>query len=706
LTLASGATVLDTTGVLKIEPAGTASNLSTLNWNGGTVDGSLANGGLIVIDFSNASLLRSGMLTSSGVVQQERDLFCTEGVIDNQGAWHIRGSLRLGAGSGSAFINRATLERPASAPAATSTIEIPLQCETGSAVNAASGTIRVAGGGTVTGDTTVTAMAGAQVAINSAFVVEAALDFAGQGEVLLDGNASLEVINGGDISNDLGGPASGFAGRLRIAGAEITSVEGTGKRHTGRGGGMGSLVNRGLIEWSEGTLHEGVSLLNEAGAEVRIVEGATTATLGQSGFVFNSGILVHQAGTLALEGGYLGIESGGALECLAGQVVATPPGIVRIVPNGQMRKLGPATFTVHAPLDNRDTVRVDGGELRLNGDVLQLSDGRLAGGTWIACDGVLRFPEQVNELLSCDLRGSFDTLPNVCLFSVGADAFLTPCTSYQTPGPLSVGGTVSATEGDLTVNGALMNSGGTCIASGPYVITVNGDCSNSSLIDRSLIHLQGGSLEVTGTITNGEPELDNGLLDEMEPSLVIGSRGEIRGAITCVRLVNHERLSPGGRGGIGIMGLHGDLVLMPGAILNLDVAGAVPGVQHDQYMIEGDVHAGGVLEVTFPPGFTAQPGQSFRVLEVSDGVITGAFEGLLHNAGDDVTISVVQGGDHIDLMVTCLGDVTGDGTVDFADLNEVLDQWGSDGLAGDVNGDGDVNFADLNELLDAWGSEC
>ena len=58
----------------------------------------------------------------------------------------------------------------------------------------------------------------------------------------------------------------------------------------------------------------------------------------------------------------------------------------------------------------------------------------------------------------------------------------------------------------------------------------------------------------------------------------------------------------------------------------------------------------------------------------------------------------------------CAGDATGDGAVNFADLNAVLDAWGSAGPEGDVHpapeGDGAVNFADLNLVLDQWGTTC
>lgn len=56
----------------------------------------------------------------------------------------------------------------------------------------------------------------------------------------------------------------------------------------------------------------------------------------------------------------------------------------------------------------------------------------------------------------------------------------------------------------------------------------------------------------------------------------------------------------------------------------------------------------------------------------------------------------------------CPGDGNFDGSVNFADLNNVLSQFGQAGLflSGDVNGDGVVNFADLNLVLSNFGVVC
>jgi len=53
---------------------------------------------------------------------------------------------------------------------------------------------------------------------------------------------------------------------------------------------------------------------------------------------------------------------------------------------------------------------------------------------------------------------------------------------------------------------------------------------------------------------------------------------------------------------------------------------------------------------------------------------------------------------------TIVGDLTGDGAVDGADLSTVLSSWGVEGpaLPADLNHDGVINGADLSFVLSNW----
>lgn len=57
----------------------------------------------------------------------------------------------------------------------------------------------------------------------------------------------------------------------------------------------------------------------------------------------------------------------------------------------------------------------------------------------------------------------------------------------------------------------------------------------------------------------------------------------------------------------------------------------------------------------------------------------------------------------------CPGDVDGSGTVDLADLNAILAQFGSEvepGSAGDFDGSGVIDLPDLNAVLSMFGESC
>ncbi len=54
----------------------------------------------------------------------------------------------------------------------------------------------------------------------------------------------------------------------------------------------------------------------------------------------------------------------------------------------------------------------------------------------------------------------------------------------------------------------------------------------------------------------------------------------------------------------------------------------------------------------------------------------------------------------------CAGDANGDNTVNFDDLNMVLDLWTTTDAAADLDESGLVDFGDLNEVLARWGNTC
>ncbi len=84
--------------------------------------------------------------------------------------------------------------------------------------------------------------------------------------------------------------------------------------------------------------------------------------------------------------------------------------------------------------------------------------------------------------------------------------------------------------------------------------------------------------------------------------------------------------------------------------------------------------------------------------------ITTAVDAVIGPLGE--VSAEISGVSRVRARIMLEGDATGDGVVNFADLNAVLSEFGSTGdlVEGDVNCDGVVNFADLNAVLSNFGA--
>ena len=86
----------------------------------------------------------------------------------------------------------------------------------------------------------------------------------------------------------------------------------------------------------------------------------------------------------------------------------------------------------------------------------------------------------------------------------------------------------------------------------------------------------------------------------------------------------------------------------------------------------------------------------------------------VNDDGDDDIVALTKSssfaGDSIPSIATsaiteeqCVGDFDGSGTVDGADLAQLLGAWGTTETKFDLTGDGTVGGADLAVILGAWG---
>ncbi|MHC5114302.1 MAG: dockerin type I domain-containing protein [Planctomycetota bacterium] len=128
-------------------------------------------------------------------------------------------------------------------------------------------------------------------------------------------------------------------------------------------------------------------------------------------------------------------------------------------------------------------------------------------------------------------------------------------------------------------------------------------------------------------------------------------------------------------------------------------------------------------------GSPAPPFGGINVFVFSEGVQVAAYSGFspFGGAGDEWFNVVADGEDTFDeivffngafssfqsyvdnvtfnSLVTCTGDVNGDGIVNFMDVLQVIIHWGpcEGGCTADLNGDEQVNFMDLLLVFQDWG---
>ncbi len=112
--------------------------------------------------------------------------------------------------------------------------------------------------------------------------------------------------------------------------------------------------------------------------------------------------------------------------------------------------------------------------------------------------------------------------------------------------------------------------------------------------------------------------------------------------------------------------------------------------------------------------FDAQSGQELYRLTPSDAdqfdnvgadVAVLGTQAWVSATGDD-TLGPNTGAAYIFDITPCFADVNDDNTVDLADLNIILGNFGSTTSNGDTNFDGVVDLADLNRVLSEFGTDC
>jgi hypothetical protein len=154
----------------------------------------------------------------------------------------------------------------------------------------------------------------------------------------------------------------------------------------------------------------------------------------------------------------------------------------------------------------------------------------------------------------------------------------------------------------------------------------------------------------------------------------------------------------------GLTHVMGDLTLN-GGVLEIELAGTMPGSEYDQIVVDGHAYLGGTLDVKLLNGFTPEIGDSFAFLSGGQG-FSGMFgEELLPDLGPGKRWAINPGEITMFLEVHSVftADFDRDGDVDADDLDDWQTAYGISDDA-DADGDGDSDGRDFLQWQRQYGS--
>jgi T5SS/PEP-CTERM-associated repeat protein len=274
--------------------------------------------------------------------------------------------------------------------------------------------------------------------------------------------------------------------------------------------------------------------------------------------------------------------------------------------------------------------------------------------------------------------------------TVDPDALLSITDGSYTTGTLSQQGRIALIVGALSVRDGGTNVAGAKIqaidstlnfpAASPFLnlghfdlidVTVNGSLNSPASATINI----GGAVAFNGPVSGG--------------ASFVGS-----GTVTF-----NDVFEPGD--GIGRVLFDGDVTLGTSSILRMELGGTIPGAEHDQLDVLGNVTLGGTLNVVLTAGFAPQDGDLFTLMVYDSS--GGSFSAENYPPLDDGLLWDLRAdGDTLTLAVRSdqtPGDMDGDGDVDKHDLRQFMTHFGTGPNAtpseGDFTNDGNTGLADL-----------
>lgn len=179
-------------------------------------------------------------------------------------------------------------------------------------------------------------------------------------------------------------------------------------------------------------------------------------------------------------------------------------------------------------------------------------------------------------------------------------------------------------------------------------------------------------------------------------------------------ITNNGTLAPGSSP--GTLSVNGNLTQAQDAEMVIEIGGTdAANEEYDRVLVSGSASLDGRLSVLLYDGFKPTEDDTFAFLQSSD--VTGEFnnvqDGRVYVPGGSFALNYNPSNDSLwlfDFLEGVTGDLNLDEQVDQSDLNLVLLNHGQstyhgDLAAGDWTGDGLVDDADLQVVLDAWTSD-
>lgn len=386
---------------------------------------------------------------------------------------------------------------------------------------------------------------------------------------------------------------------------------------------MGNLVRTvtgGFFNWHGGILGGTGDLQIDANGRLNILGGDPKELRDRRILVAGTVDTSSIGGVLLGKGSQLQIQTGGRLEIRS--ILFFIIGGGTLSNRGTIQKLGPseATFEgVQLLMEQGGRLEVDEGTLRLLGGLssYDAGTGTLNGGIY-RLTGVLQVPgadlrkngasmtlvggngDQLQDLAGTPALANLDeNLPGSTLQLLNG-AYLSLAGGFTNAGIVTIGG-FAALE-----------------TAGPFIQTV--PAASLNLVGGDLVSLLGV---------------------ELQAGMLSGS-GTIRGDV-----LNRAALVRAGGAGTGLLSIDGSYLQESGGTLELQVKNLA---EFDVFAVTGFAQLAGTLNITKLEGFSAQPGDSFRLLECPFLVLEESLQILID---DQAQFELTQ--DELGLLLTFWG---------------------------------------------------